>query len=905
MFLLPSQKTTSKEIVKYLDPVLWSPAYDIESDIKTRNFFSEDDEPDPRARNYFSKDDEPKLETKNFFSKDDEPELEMKDFFSKGDEPELETKNFFSKDDEPELDMKDFFSKDDETELETKKFFSKDDEPELETKKFFSKHTHDFKTKHHFGRDEPMFKNKIFSSKDEPELETISKDDEPELEIKDFFSKDDEPELETKKFFSKDEEPELETKKFFSKHTHDFKTKHYFGRDEPKLKKKIFPSKDEPELETKNFFSRDDEPELEDKDVFIKDDEPELETKKFFSKDEEPELETKKFFSKYKPDIKTKHHFSRDEPMFKNKIFSSKDEPELETISKDDEPELEIKDFFSKDDEPELETKKFFSKDEEPELETKKFFSKYKPDIKTKHYFDRDEPIFKNKIFSSKDEPELETKTFFSKHDPYINKYFLSKHYSDNGQDENKDDGVKLKYMKHLKRKGKRNLKPNLHSGSMNRDHILSNYDNDVNYNGKLGDWPKESFCYKFLVETFKKAIPVCRVRTSMKSAECFGNSYDDNMGTCILRNVAVNPQILMSLMSKANKTPRTRRTETAITLLDDMHTTCERISSYVLEKHMSSTDYIYLTIKVLKQNNPMNSEGCEKWINKDVYLFSSNEGHIYFRFLDYFNVHKILEDFSASLSENIYIIRVSESGYSKYKFPEFDKKMFPEAHVQTLNDLGSESVCFKKITLVPRSYYSVPFRCKMSLSLELKCSECDGKSWSNTQFSTFRTRVLKACSINDMVSGSQQRGQKVTVISRKAYKRYPEDSPNKFKRILTNEEEMVSTLEQEFSTAVVQVVHFEDLSICEQVRLAHSSDVLIGVHGAGLVHLWWLRDDALVYEIEPDVEMSNPTFHTLATLTGRTYMKQTVPAKTLKTFVKVDVEKVMRDLSTFFSDRL
>ena len=827
MFLLPSQKTTSKEIVKYLDPVLWSPAYDIESDIKTRNFFSEDDEPDPRARNYFSKDDEPKLETKNFFSKDDEPELEMKDFFSKGDEPELETKNFFSKDDEPELDMKEFFSKDDETELETKKFFSKDDEPELETKKFSSKHTHDFKTKHHFGRDEPMFKNKIFSSKDEPELETISKDDEPELEIKDFFSKDDEPELETKKFFRKDEEPKLETKKFFSKHTHDFKTKHYFGRDEPKLKKKIFPSKDEPELETKNFFSKDDEPELEDKDVFIKDDEPELETKKFFSKDEEPELETKKFFSKYKPDIKTKHHFGRDEPMFKNKIFSSKDEP------------------------------------------------------------------------------ELETKTFFSKHDPYINKYFLTKHYSDNGQDENKDDGVKLKYMKHLKRKGKRNLKPNLHSGSMNRDHILSNYDNDVNYNGKLGDWPKESFCYKFLVETFKKAIPVCRVRTSMKSAECFGNSYDDNMGTCILRNVAVNPQILMSLMSKANKTPRTRRTETAITLLDDMHTTCERISSYVLEKHMSSTDYIYLTIKVLKQNNPMNSEGCEKWINKDVYLFSSNEGHIYFRFLDYFNVHKILEDFSASLSENIYIIRVSESGYSKYKFPEFDKKMFPEAHVQTLNDLGSESVCFKKITLVPRSYYSVPFRCKMSLSLELKCSECDGKSLSNTQFSTFRTRVLKACSINDMVSGSQQRGQKVTVISRKAYKRYPEDSPNKFKRILTNEEEMVSTLEQEFSTAVVQVVHFEDLSICEQVRLAHSSDVLIGVHGAGLVHLWWLRDDALVYEIEPDVEMSNPTFHTLATLTGRTYMKQTVPAKTLKTFVKVDVEKVMRDLSTFFSDRL
>ena len=68
-----------------------------------------------------------------------------------------------------------------------------------------------------------------------------------------------------------------------------------------------------------------------------------------------------------------------------------------------------------------------------------------------------------------------------------------------------------------------------------------------------------------------------------------------------------------------------------------------------------------------------------------------------------------------------------------------------------------------------------------------------------------------------------------------------------------------------------------EDLPICEQIRYAHDADVLIGVHGAGLVHLWWIQEEALMFEFVPKYKISNPTFKELSALVGRNYYSVTV----------------------------
>ena len=91
-----------------------------------------------------------------------------------------------------------------------------------------------------------------------------------------------------------------------------------------------------------------------------------------------------------------------------------------------------------------------------------------------------------------------------------------------------------------------------------------------------------------------------------------------------------------------------------------------------------------------------------------------------------------------------------------------------------------------------------------------------------------------------------------------------------------------------------------EDLGICSQVELAHSADVLIGVHGAGLVHLWWLRNESLIYEVEPLSQILNPTFSMLAELSGHRYMKQTI--FTFKKKLNVDIEKIKKDVSVLWT---
>ena len=66
--------------------------------------------------------------------------------------------------------------------------------------------------------------------------------------------------------------------------------------------------------------------------------------------------------------------------------------------------------------------------------------------------------------------------------------------------------------------------------------------------------------------------------------------------------------------------------------------------------------------------------------------------------------------------------------------------------------------------------------------------------------------------------------------------------------------------------------IYPEVVDICSQIHTAHDADILVGVHRAGLVQLWWLRHEALIVELVPSFEEANPTFKILYTFTGRSY---------------------------------
>ena len=115
-----------------------------------------------------------------------------------------------------------------------------------------------------------------------------------------------------------------------------------------------------------------------------------------------------------------------------------------------------------------------------------------------------------------------------------------------------------------------------------------------------------------------------------------------------------------------------------------------------------------------------------------------------------------------------------------------------------------------------------------------------------------------------------------VVVIQRQPYLHHGLDHPNLFQRILTNEAELLTTLTRNniISRDILNMksVYMEELDICDQVRVAHSADILIGVHGAGLVHSWWMRESGVLLELVPLTKLDRPTYKVLAGLIGRKY---------------------------------
>ena len=405
-----------------------------------------------------------------------------------------------------------------------------------------------------------------------------------------------------------------------------------------------------------------------------------------------------------------------------------------------------------------------------------------------------------------------------------------------------------------------------------------------------LHTWKQGTFCDDFLAKTFHDSVPACgKGAKPTDSIKCYGNAHSNHMARCALENVAIKPSKLAAAMFEADTVHFSER-EDSIQILEDKDTSCPNPTSQAVSKRMEEGDYVRVVIETVAKGKKVSSSICQKWIDKTAFFFTGHSFHIYFRFLDYYNLHKALADYN--LHEEEYdIIRVS-TGTSEYHYASLENKLYPNMiHILDLPDVVT---CYKRVVLVPKSYASTPFQCKMHWSLKDHCLNCDGKGLSDTDLQTFRKRVVRACSLDDERHHEDSR---LVLISRKPYKRSPTDELRKFERVLSNEGDLVKGIQSAFPSTNVTVTHLEDLPVCDQVLYANQADVLLAVHGAGLVHLWWLREDALAVEMEPHYEAGNPSFKVLSKLTGRKYQSHFIGGGWGT--VNVNVNDVLKILSS------
>jgi capsular polysaccharide biosynthesis protein len=97
---------------------------------------------------------------------------------------------------------------------------------------------------------------------------------------------------------------------------------------------------------------------------------------------------------------------------------------------------------------------------------------------------------------------------------------------------------------------------------------------------------------------------------------------------------------------------------------------------------------------------------------------------------------------------------------------------------------------------------------------------------------------------------------------------RRPYETHKYMARRLENEEACAAALRS--AGMEVQLVDFARHSLQEQIRIASETDIIAGVHGAGLTHLLWMPPHGGLLEVDPKGGDSWRCFRHLAAWTGR-----------------------------------
>lgn len=125
-----------------------------------------------------------------------------------------------------------------------------------------------------------------------------------------------------------------------------------------------------------------------------------------------------------------------------------------------------------------------------------------------------------------------------------------------------------------------------------------------------------------------------------------------------------------------------------------------------------------------------------------------------------------------------------------------------------------------------------------------------------------FVARVLQGFGLYDVAPPSQP---SVTMVVRRR------TAQKNVGRVLENEEELTSIL-REGNAMDARVVDLAALSFREQVTIMRGTNVLVGVHGAGLMHIMFTAEEAVLLEIHPRYRMDRH-FRLAARQSGKIYL--------------------------------
>ena len=251
--------------------------------------------------------------------------------------------------------------------------------------------------------------------------------------------------------------------------------------------------------------------------------------------------------------------------------------------------------------------------------------------------------------------------------------------------------------------------------------------------------------------------------------------------------------------------------------------------------------------------------ERCDEVVRKPtIFMKLDDPGNMFHHFCDFINLF-ISQHVNGSYSfkdedsviRDVNMIHWSSSSnlYLDTIFGE-TWKVFTNSHLQQISNFIGKRVCFHDVV------FSMPPRNPSALYYNSRFPEgCH----TSQLVRAFSKRVLEGLQVNRRTSDLHE--IKVTFLSRST----------KFRRVV-NEGYLVSAAEKMGNVSVTLIdYNWREMSFLQQLEMTVNTDILIGMHGAGLTHFMFLPPWAVGFELFNCEDAG--CYKDLAALSGIKYM--------------------------------
>ncbi|XP_059393853.1 EGF domain-specific O-linked N-acetylglucosamine transferase [Carassius carassius] len=247
---------------------------------------------------------------------------------------------------------------------------------------------------------------------------------------------------------------------------------------------------------------------------------------------------------------------------------------------------------------------------------------------------------------------------------------------------------------------------------------------------------------------------------------------------------------------------------------------------------------------------HPLDDGHCDVIIDRPTIFMKLDAGvNMYHHFCDFVNLY-ISQHLNNSFSRDINLVMWDTSFYGYGDLFRETWQAFTDYDIIHLKNFDSKRVCFRDVffSLLPRMRYGLFYNTPL-------ISDCH----SEGLFKAFSQHVLYRLGVSQ--DGPKEGQVRVTLLARST----------EYRRII-NQQELINALKTvPLFEVKLEDYKYKEMPFLEQIRVTHNSDIFIGMHGAGLTHLLFLPDWAVIFELYNCQDES--CYRDLARLRGVHYM--------------------------------